>query len=217
MMEKTLLCFGDSNTYGYLPIALDDENERRYPRYMRWPGILQQQLGAAWHVVEEGLPGRTFGFDDPESPCLNGLAAIEGCLRSHAPLDAVVLMLGTNDAKRVFAATAADILPHARAMVQCILQPQYGVNQKPPALLLVSPIAVGPNLCPPHLGGSFGPNSAPLVEQLRAGLQQLAAQNNLMYLNASQVAQPSPLDGLHMDEQGHEALAGAIYKILQAI
>src|SRR6266496_2845536 len=61
---RTVLCYGDSNTWGFDPVR-----QHRYPREVRWPGRLQAALGADWHVVEEGLNGRTTTLDSPP-PCL---------------------------------------------------------------------------------------------------------------------------------------------------
>ncbi len=104
MSERVVLCYGDSNTYGSIPGGGD-----RFPRDMRWPGVLAAQLGDDWHVIEEGLGGRTTVFDDPILPDRNGRTYLRPCLLSHQPLDLVVIFLGTNDLKARFAASAADI------------------------------------------------------------------------------------------------------------
>lgn len=102
--ERVVLCYGDSNTYGWIPVA-----GGRFPRDVRWPGVLAAQLGDGWHVIEEGLGGRTTIFDDPILPGRNGKTYLEPCLLSHEPVDVVVIALGTNDLKVRFAASAADI------------------------------------------------------------------------------------------------------------
>ena len=91
-MARTVLCFGDSNTWGYSP----DDGERFAPD-VRWPGVLAARLGDDWRVIEEGLNGRTSAFDDPLDPILNGKTFLPVCLATHAPIDVVVIMLGTND------------------------------------------------------------------------------------------------------------------------
>ena len=90
---KTVVCFGDSNTWGYIP----GSGGERFPREQRWPVILQRELGDAWDVIAEGLSGRTATIDRPDSEGRNGLPYFLPCLLSHAPLDAVVIFLGTND------------------------------------------------------------------------------------------------------------------------
>jgi len=90
---KTLVCFGDSNTWGYVP----GSGGERFPREQRWPMILQRLLGDGWEVISEGLSGRTATIDRPDSEGRNGLPYLLPCLASHAPVDVVVIFLGTND------------------------------------------------------------------------------------------------------------------------
>ena len=94
---KTILCYGDSNTHGAMPMAAAGD-VRRFGREDRWPGILLRELGPDWTVIEEGLPGRTTVHSDPiEGAHKNGLAYLPVSLESHAPIDLVVLMIGTNN------------------------------------------------------------------------------------------------------------------------
>jgi lysophospholipase L1-like esterase len=90
---NTVVCFGDSNTWGYVP---GSEGER-FPREVRWPVQLQRLLGDDWEVVSEGLRGRTATVDRPDSEGRNGLPYLLPCLHSHAPVEVVVIFLGTND------------------------------------------------------------------------------------------------------------------------
>jgi lysophospholipase L1-like esterase len=90
---KTLVCFGDSNTWGYVP----GSGGERFPREQRWPVLLQRALGDEWEVIAEGLGGRTATFDRPDSEGRNGLPYLLPCLHSHDPVDLVVIFLGTND------------------------------------------------------------------------------------------------------------------------
>jgi lysophospholipase L1-like esterase len=93
----TVVCFGDSNTWGYVP----GSNGERFPRELRWPVRLQAALGEDWEVIAEGLSGRTATVDRPDSEGRNGLPYLLPCLHSHAPVDELVLFLGTNDVNYV--------------------------------------------------------------------------------------------------------------------
>ena len=52
-MKRRILCFGDSNTWGYKPTG------GRYDEETRWPMRMQRLLGDGYIVIEEGLNGRT--------------------------------------------------------------------------------------------------------------------------------------------------------------
>ena len=103
---KTVLCYGDSNTWGYI----GGTGERFAPE-VRWPGVLQAALGGAYRVIEEGLNGRTTVFDDSIEEGRNGETYLRPCLQTHAPIDLVILMLGTNDLKRRFSLSRNRSVP----------------------------------------------------------------------------------------------------------
>lgn len=102
---KQILCFGDSNTWGY-----DGESGERLPFKVRWTGRLQKAYeGKDVRIIEEGLCGRTTVFEDPFRQGRRGTALLPTLLETHHPVDLVVLMLGTNDCKTIFGASAEVI------------------------------------------------------------------------------------------------------------
>ena len=66
---KTILCYGDSNTWGVDPANPDV----RFAREVRWPDRLAAALGAGFEVIAEGLNGRTATLDSPVADGRNGL------------------------------------------------------------------------------------------------------------------------------------------------
>lgn len=159
---KTVLCFGDSNTWGYDPDAsFGSSFPLRHPYDVRWTGVLARELGAGWRVVEEGQNGRTTVFEDPLVPHRRGRDYLPAALESHKPLDAVVLMLGTNDLKAVFSAPATQIAEGAGVLAKMILGSDAGPlaqaphSPRPPKLLLIAPAAVGPFALLPDLDEKF--------------------------------------------------------------
>ena len=103
-MKKRILCFGDSNTWGY---CADDAS--RFDEDVRWTGLLAKMLGDGYTVIEEGQNGRTTVWDDPVENRLAGLTYLWPCMESHAPFDLIIIMLGTNDTKTYFSMTAQNI------------------------------------------------------------------------------------------------------------
>lgn len=207
MPGRTVLCFGDSNTYGSIPGELGG----RFGRDVRWPRVLARALGQGWHVVEEGLPGRTTVFDDPLSPYRRGADYLPPCLASHAPLAAVVLFLGTNDLKARLAAEAPDIAAGVGTLAQTVLNSGSGPGGEAPRVLLLGL---------PRLGGALGPEfrgAEQKAADLPRHLEQEATAVGVQLLDLSGVVAYSRLDGFHLDADGHAVVGEAVAPRLAAM
>ena len=209
---RTVLCYGDSNTYGAVP-TLARAGRRRFAPDRRWPGILRRQLGQGWDVVEEGQPSRTTVRDDPiEGSHKNGLTALPVCLESHMPLDLVIVMLGTNDLKHRFAASANDIADSIEVLVKTIQRSEAGPAGAEPSVLIVAP--------PPMqevdwLADMFLGGAAKSI-QLGIKLADVARRCQAGFLDAGQVVETSTIDGIHLDSDAHRALGIALAKAAKA-
>ena len=143
---KTILCYGDSNTWGYNPIT-----EARYPLEQRWVTLLERDLGPDYLVIPEGLNGRTTVWPDPVTgKYKSGKRTLIPILESHHPLDLVVLLLGTNDLKHRFGLSAWDIASSVQTLVEMIQGSTFGPDGRGPQVLLIAP----PPTCVP--GTRFG-------------------------------------------------------------
>lgn len=209
----TILCFGDSNTYGTAPMAhLADA--RRLGRGERWPTLMAAQLGAGYEVIEAGHPGRTTLHDDPmEGANRNGLRHLPVLLESHRPLDLVIVKLGTNDLKTRFSVTAFDI---ARSIERLLLEiegaqsgPDFGV----PKLLVVAPPPILETGC---LEGMFEGGAAK-SRQFAALMGAVAAEHGAAFLDAGAHIAVSPVDGIHYDAKAHADLAGILARTVSGL
>ena len=206
---KNILCFGDSNTWGYEPLVA-----RRYPADVRWTGVLQNSLGDGFRVIEEGLNGRTNVTNEEGRPVRSGLDVLPILLESHRPLDLVVIMLGTNDLKHDFNLSAEQIADGARQVCRCVIDCEYLVDN-PPQILLISPTQV--ELMTEEEQGLF----IGAIEKSRelAEHYQVVAENlGIHFLDASKIVVKTDLDGVHWDADQHkafgEALSGTIGQII---
>lgn len=203
---RTVLIYGDSNSHGSPPMP-DWNGGPRFGRAIRWPGALAVLLGPAWHVVEEGLPGRTTVHDDPtEGPHRNGLRVLPAVLGSHAPLDLVVVMLGTNDLKDAFGMIPEEIAWGAEKLLRCIAGADCGPNKAAPQMLLISPPPIHEAGC---LAGMFA-GGAEKSRNLAPHFAAVAARRGAAFLDAAPVVASSPLDGVHLDPGEHAKLAAAV-------
>lgn len=201
---KNILCFGDSNTYGM------DKETVRFSRDVRWTGKLQTLLDDEYYVIEEGLNGRTTVFDDPMMPGRNGMRALPGVLQTHIPLDLVILMLGTNDCKRHFAASGSVIAKAAGKLCKAIQQFDYDIL-KAPQILLVSPIEIGDEVVNRPFT-EFDSESVIKAREFPAHYRQIANDYGCMFFDAATVAKPRKEDHIHLNAEGHASLAEALAK-----
>jgi lysophospholipase L1-like esterase len=214
---KTVLCFGDSNTWGYDPDASFGASfPRRHPRETRWTGVLAAELGADWEVIEEGQCGRTTVHDDPFNVARNGLEYLPACLESHQPLDVVVLMLGTNDLKAIHNAPAGEIAAGAGVLARLILQSTAGPGNVPPKLLVVAPPAVAPLGHLPELAEKFAGAEAK-ARRFPVLYRTMATQLGAAFLDSQAHTAPSSLDALHLDASSHAALGRAIAQAVREL
>lgn len=152
-MTRTLLCFGDSNTHGSPPLARLGEPYRRYDAATRWPQVALRHLGAGWSLVEEGLPGRTAQFADPlMGDHMDGRAGLKIALQSHGPIDALTIMLGTNDLKTMFGATPEAVTGGIAALLMIALSEEMQTRHGGFRVLLLCPPPVQEAGC---LAGMF--------------------------------------------------------------
>lgn len=209
---KRILCYGDSNTHGTMPMN-SQMDIRRHPFDVRWPGVVQKSFGTKALIIEEGLPGRTTVHDDPiDGSFLNGRFYLQACIHSHAPLDAVIIMLGVNDLKLRFNVSAWDIADSIGKLADLIRSSPV-LSLSPPKILLVAspPILETSWLTEVFRGG------ADKSQNVAAHLKNVAAVRNLDWLDLKPVAKVSPVDGIHFDALNQIAIGNAIYEKIRKI
>jgi lysophospholipase L1-like esterase len=202
--ERTIVCFGDSNTHGAPP-----DGGERFPRDVRWPGVLAVELGPGFHVVEEGLNGRTTRYDDPDVAGRNGSRYLVPCLHSHEPVDLLVLMLGTNDLKRDLGATAPGVARNVGHLVDLARESLAGAGGTPPRILVVAPPPLtGPT--PLQTLWAYADDAVDVSRDLARWLRLVAEADGVGFLDAGEVAVAALPDGVHLDVGGHRALGRAV-------
>jgi lysophospholipase L1-like esterase len=209
---RTILCFGDSNTYGAVP-TLAVAGRHRFAPGRRWTGILRRLLGSDWEVVEEGHPSRTTVWDDPiEGWNKNGLKALPICLESHMPIDIVLIMLGTNDLKQRFNASPRDVTDAVEVLVKTVQRSETGRGGAAPGVMLVAP----PPMQEVGWIGEIFRGGAAKSRELGTRFKEVAERCGAAFLDAGTVVESSAVDGIHLDEDAHRALAAAMAKTLAA-
>lgn len=205
----TILCYGDSNTYGYNPV-----NGLRYPKDVRWTGVLQKLLGEQYAVIEEGCNGRTTVFEDIAEPWKAGLGYLKPCLNTHKPIDFVIMMLGSNDLKRMFHASAKEIADGAEQLVSIIKEFTKEKQDFMPKVILVSPPEIGADIATSEFARSFDENAIERSKELPVFYEKIAKKYDCIFFNAAKVIESSKVDSLHLMPEAHKKLAEELYKCI---
>lgn len=198
---KTIICYGDSNTWG-----ADPAGNGRFDARTRWTGVMANLLGDGYRVIEEGLNGRTTIIDDPISPDRNGLTYLRPCIDSHHPFDLITIMLGTNDLKFRHNRTAADIAESVSLLAEIVRESSFGPGESRPKVLII---------CPPpvtkltELDGMFA-NAVEKSREMPRFYELAAKWSQSDYLNAGDYIQSSDLDGIHFEVSEHAKLGKAV-------
>ncbi len=204
----TIVCYGDSNTHGADPVTL-----ARLPRDVRWPGVLAAELVGVAEVIEEGLNGRTTLWNDPFMAGRNGKPYLLPCLRSHEPVDVLVLMLGTNDLKTIFGRQAHEIAAGVAALVEAAQVSGTGPGGGAPRVLVVAPPALGAVTERSEVWG-FGA-ARDTSQQLPRLYRAVAELRDAAFLDASALVEGDPADGVHLNADAHGILGRAVATIVR--
>ena len=206
---KNILCFGDSNTWGYSP-----QDGNRFSSDIRWTGVLQKSLGVDYRIIEEGLNGRTtFINEEGEEarPFRSGSDVLPIILESHRPLDFVIIMLGTNDLKVEFNLSVEDIAQGAKTLCEMVLNSEY-LADNIPQILLVSPTHIGSTIIPDQ--EEFFNKARGQSLQFAEYYEKAAAELGVHFLDAAKIVKVSEVDGVHWDADQHVEFGKCLAQIL---
>lgn len=214
-MQKTILCYGDSNTWGYVPQPLTVGNFTllRYPRDQRWTGRLQDNLGDKYYVIEEGLNGRTTNLDYYIEPDRNGKRYLTPCLYTHAPVDLVIMALGGNDLKAFFNREAEDIAKGLSELIDIVKKSTYGPGMiASPNILIVPPPIPLPIIeeFSDEKGCAFFKGAIEKAKKLIHLYSLLSTEKQCFYLEDVCDILASKIDGMHFDRHAHAKMADKI-------
>ena len=208
---KTILCYGDSLTWGY-----NAETLQRHAYEDRWPSVLQAELGDGARVIAEGLNGRTTAYDDHlADPDRNGVRVLPTLLATHSPLDLVIILLGTNDMKPFICGDAYGSKQGMERLIDLVRTQVYGFFYQAPQVLIVSP----PPVCATD-NVEFAAMFDGAIEQSKrlAGLYAASAREYACsFFDAGTVAATTPLDGIHLDAENTRAIGKALAPVAKKL
>lgn len=205
----TVLCYGDSNTYGY-----DPSTGGRYPYEKRWTTLLSDMLGDRYEVVNEGLNGRTTAYDRPGAAWKNGISSFIACLGTHKPVDILVIMLGTNDCNAGLGLTAEQIAGGMENLVRLAEEHSPELQGYVPRIIVTAPAAIGDNYENSPFAYELTPASVKKSHDIGPLYRDIAERHDCDFVSAVDSAEVSGLDSEHLSEEGHRQLAALMYDMI---
>ncbi len=197
---KTILCYGDSLTWGY-----DPSSGLRFPYETTWPAVMQKSLGSEYRVITEALVARTTCWEVPYAPNRNGKESLPMLLESHSPVDLVIIMLGINDLMHQVGKSADESAWGLLALIREVLSPLYG--GQPPKILIASPPSIG------RLSefNKLAFNGKEKESIKLAGYQKTVAETALCeYFDSNEFVKACDTDGVHLLQAELKTLGEAI-------
>lgn len=205
-MSRVILCFGDSNTHGTRPMP-DLDGAGRFGHDARWPSVMGRALGPGYEVIAEGHPGRTTVHDDPmEGEHRSGIRVLPSLLESHKPLDLVIIKLGTNDLKNCFHVSPADIAFCLDRLIRMIRAAGAGPEGGVPEVIVIAPPPILEVGC---LAEMFAGGAAK-SQGLAAAIEEMTERLEAGFVDAGEIIEVSPVDGIHYEAEAQIALGLAM-------
>lgn len=210
MDRKRIVCFGDSNTWGY-----DADTGGRFGEEVRWTSRLQKLLGEEWEVISEGLSGRTAVCEDPLFEGLNGMMYIHPCLMSHSPVELCIIMLGTNDTKERLSLTAMNIAQGITRLAVKARSVRAGIDGSGVNVVVVCPPSIGEKYLDSEIAQSMGKGCDKKSRELSKHLEALLGTEGIPVFDSGKSIVMNNSDCMHLDRKGHHDMALAIERMVK--
>lgn len=199
---KKILCFGDSNTYGFNPV-----DGSRYSEDIRWSGILKSKLRGKYKVVEAGCNNRTCFIDNPNGAEKTGFKSLPKYLTPD--FDILILAIGINDVQKFFSVTTTDI----KTGIENLINIAKNINPDI-KIILVSPSVLSPSILNSYFSCQFDENSIKLSYEFSDIYKKVSEENSCIFLDLNTIVKTSEVDGLHYNENEHRKIAEEIEKLI---
>ena len=204
---KKILCYGDSNTFGFIP-----ENCKRYDKDSRWSGILSEILKENYQVIEEGMNNRTGFFKNPEGFKQSGGEYLSVFLQNHRNLDICIISLGTNDAQFFYNLDENSTKNGLQNLIDSVREVNIKTN-----IIIVPPVKITENILHSGFSMMFNRESIDKINKVFPIFEQIAKENNCLYFDFNQITSPAQKDGLHYTKESHTIIANKLAEFILAI
>ncbi len=192
---KNILCYGDSNTYGFIP----NSNGLRYDEQNRWTGVLQFELGNNYEIIEEGACDRNGFVDNPKGMLYSAQKHFPIIVSELKNIDILILALGTNDLQFQY---NIDYSVIENKLKNLILIAQRKVDN----IILIPPVILEENILDGFFKIQFDKTSIAKSKKVGQIYNKLGKLFNCKIFDINTFSKPSNADGLHYDNNTHKLI-----------
>lgn len=201
---KTILCFGDSNTYGFIP-----QSGLRYDKNTRWTGVLQSLSKDDFKIIEGGCNNRTAFIDNPAGIDQTGYKILPEYLKNQN-IDIIILAIGINDLQLFFKPSLEEFEQGMEKLINIA----ENLSQNSKIILVCPPILDLNGINNGIFSFQFDKTSVEKSFKLPQIYKSLAKKHNCDFVDLNEIVKVSPLDGLHFSPESHKKIAEYLYKHL---
>lgn len=203
---KKILCYGDSNTYGFIPKTCG-----RYNKSERWSGILSELLPDC-EIIEEGMNNRTGFFKNPEGLKQSGGEYLSVYLQNHKDIDICIISLGTNDSQIFYNLDENSVHEGLQNIIKTIQE----INLRT-EIIIIPPVKISTYILKSGFSMMFDKDSIKRNHSTLPIFEQVANESGCEYFDLNEIVTPSEIDGLHYTKESHKLIAQHLAEFIKTI
>ena len=200
---KKIICYGDSNTFGYNP-----KDGSRYDENICWCGVLQKNLGCDYNVINEGMCDRTGFVNNPKGFLFSAQKHFPKFIAKSENVDILILWLGTNDFQFQYNLSVGAIEKGLEKLINL-------AQAKARHIIIIPPVILNEKILEGNFNFQFDETSIVKSRKIGRIYRQIASANNCLYFDINKITKPSDTDGLHYDEDSHKLIADKLTYFIQ--
>ena len=202
---KKIICYGDSNTFGYNPT-----NELRYDENIRWTSVLQKKTENKYEVINEGMCDRTGFIDNPKGFLYSAQRHFPKMLSKTADIEVLILWIGTNDLQFQYDIGFNAVENGLEKLIRF-------AKEKTKHIIIIPPVVLNEKVLEGPFSFQFDETSVGKSRKIGRIYKKLSNLNYCEYFDVNKFVTSSDFDGLHYDEKAHKLIGEKLSDFIRDI